>query len=228
MHKEPFRFCESCDADCIFKKKHLRKMVKKMNSANILSYNSDEWVFEAGEPIVGFYIICKGVVREISHHSIGNNITLRLLKPGDILIGDAFLDGQKWYETTAKSLTETTALFLDRTIFSKIVEEADEVITREIANSMKSLRNIIELSSCSVRERTAYWLLMLDEGMSNHFFLTNDELAEIVGCSSVTISKTLSKFKSKGIIYKTRRKMNIKDLRKLKEHADCSGLNGPV
>ncbi len=222
MHIDPFKFCESCDADCIFKQKHIRDLVSEMNSANILSYRSGEWIFETGEPIVGFYIICKGVVREISHHSVGNNTTLRLLKPGDLLISDAFLQDKKWYETTAKSLIKTTALFLDRTIFTKLVEAADKVIAREIAKSMKSLRNNIELSICSVKERTAYWLLKLDQGTSSHFFLTNDELADIVGCSSVTISKTLSSFESNGIIYKTRRKMNIKNLRKLKKHVTCT------
>lgn len=222
MLQDPFKLCADCQEKCIFNRESPRDMARNTNSANLLRYHGGEWIYETDQPIVGFYIICKGVVREISHLSGGNNVTLRLLKPGEMLIGDDFLQHKRWHNTTAKSLTKTTTLFLDRSLFDKLSKSANESISNEVVKNLQSLRNNIELLSCSVKKRTAYWLLKLNECMSSHFILTNDDLADIVGCSSVTISKTLGRLENKGIIYKTRKKLNIKDISKLREHANCS------
>lgn len=224
MRKNPFEDCESCNADCVFKQRDLRDNISTISSANTLSYTKGQQIFEAGEPIVGFYVICQGLIKETSNKSAGQNITLRLLKPGDILISDSFLRNHGWYATSAKSLTDTVVLFLEKDVFSKMVQMSHHRMAKEIAKNMRYLRHNIELYYCSVQERTAYWLVNLRQKLSKYLTLTNQDLAEIVGCSSVTISKTLNTLESRGMVYKSRKKLIIRDEDKLRKEATCANF----
>jgi len=224
LKKNPFENCENCDADCVFKQRDLREKISTISAANTLSYTKGKKIFEAGEPIVGFYVVCEGLVKEISNRSIQKDITLRLLKPGDILISDSFLRNHGWYTTSAKALTDTVVLFLEKDMFSKMVQMSDHRMAKEIAKNMKYLRKNIELYYCSVQERTAYWLVNIQQKFSKYLTLTNRELAEIVGCSSVTISKTLNTLESRGMVYKSRKKLIIRDEDKLRKEATCANF----
>lgn len=64
------------------------------------------------------------------------------------------------------------------------------------------LKRGIEIHSYGMGERIASMLLAMSKeyGEKIGFRLTNDEIAELVGCSAVTVSKTLSKLMKRGLI----------------------------
>jgi len=222
VKNNPFAKCETCTADCIFKEERIRSEISNFDPPKVLNYNKGSFLFETGKPIVGFYVVCAGMIRELSHKSFNHDITLRLIKSGDILVSDSFLQKNDYYQTTARALTPTRVLFFDRKTFTKLTDLADNNLQVELAKNIRSLRNNIELHSCPVRTRTAHWLVKLNRWFANDLELTNSELAAIVGCSPITISKTLHKLENKGLIYKTRRELKIKDEEKLYQHAVCT------
>ncbi len=216
--------CSTGEPDCLLSDRKVQEILSKNRSARALTYERGENVFKEGKPIVGFYIICGGVVKEVSCSLIGNGITLKIFKAGDILISDAFFFDEGRYQTRAEALTDLEALFIERSVFPELMKVAGEKIGTKLAKNMRYLRKNLEFSCCPVLKKTAYWLTKLLPDSSNRFTVSNKELAEIVGCSHVTVSKKLSRLVEKDLIKKEGQEITVPDKTELKEEAVGRGL----
>ena len=209
--------CSTGDPDCLLNDKKVQKILSESCSVSVLSYDREETVFKEGKPIVGFFVICDGLVREISCAGIGNRITLKVFKSGDILTSDAFFLDENIYQTRAQTLTEVKVLFIERSVFPRLMKVAGTKIGMKLARNMRYLRKNLEFSSCPVLKRLAYWLAKLLPESSNKFDISNRELAEIVGCSHVTVSRKLSRLEDKELIQKDGKEIIVLNKAKLKE-----------
>jgi CRP-like cAMP-binding protein len=212
--------CGTRETECILNDQAVREVLTKEKASKVLSYERGESIFEAGKPIVGFYIVCEGVVREASNNN-GEIITLGLYKPGDVIAGDAFFRGIEWHRTTAKSLFRAEIVFLQREIFPHLMRIAGSKVGAKLANNMRHLRRMLELSPRSVLEKTAYWLMRLSRGLAHTFRITNKVLSDIVGCSPVTMSRKLGKLIEEGLIDKNGSEIAILKTNKLRKMASC-------
>lgn len=212
--------CGTRETECILNDQTVREVLTREKAARVLSYERGESIFEAGKPIVGFYIVCKGAVREASNNN-GEIITLSLYKRGDVITGDAFFRGVEWHKTTAKSVFESKIVFLQREIFPHLMRVAGSKVGKKLARNMRHLRQRLELSPCSVLEKTAYWLMRLSQGLADTFRITNKVLSDIVGCSPVTMSRELGKLIEEGLIDKDGSEIAILETDKLRKMASC-------
>ena len=217
--------CNPEDPDCLLNDEKVRETLKESHSTRKLTYDRGENVFEAGKPIVGFYVICEGVIREVSSPSIGENITLKVFKPGDLLTGDAFLFDEEWYKTGAQTITEAEVLFIKKSVFPELMNVAGKKIGMKLAENMRYLRKNLEFSCRPVLKKTAYWLAKLFPDSSSEFKISNKELAEIVGCSHVTVSRKLSKLAEKELIQKEGQVIIVPDKSDLREEAVSPGFS---
>lgn len=211
--------CSTGEPDCLLSHSKVQKVLSDNPSARLLDYERGENVFKEGKPIVGFYLICEGVVKEVSCPSIGNRITLKVFQAGDILITDAFFFDDGRYQTRAEALTEVEALFIERSVFPELMRVAGEKIGMKLAQNMRYLRKNLEFSSFPVLKKTAYWLAKLLPDSTNRFTVSNKELAEIVGCSHVTVSKKLSRLADDDLIEKEGKEITVLDKDGLQEKA---------
>lgn len=212
--------CGTRETECILNDQAVREVLTKEKASKVLSYERGESIFEARKPIVGFYIVCEGVVREASNNN-GKTITLGLYKSGDVITGDAFFRGREWHRTTAKSLSRAKIVFLQREIFSHLMRVAGSKVGEKLANNMRYLRQRLELSPCSVLEKIAYWLMRLSQGLTHTFRITNKALSDIVGCSPVTMSRKLGRLIEEGLIDKNGSEIALLETNKLKKMAGC-------
>lgn len=213
--------CGSGKTQCILNDRKVRKTLYEERAAKVLSYEKGETIFETGKPIVGFYIVCRGIAKETSYNN-GVSITLDVYKPGDIITGDAFFRGKEWHKTSSEPVFRTKVVFLQREIFPRLMSVAGSKVGKALANNMRCLRKRLELSSCSVLERTAYWMVRLSRNSSCDFTITNKELSNIVGCSPVTMSRKLSELSQQGLIDREGAEIVIPEISKLREVAGCS------
>ncbi|MCF7889699.1 Crp/Fnr family transcriptional regulator [Candidatus Bipolaricaulota bacterium] len=216
--------CSTGEPDCLLSNRKVQKILSKNPSTRLLNYERGENVFKEGKPIVGFYIICEGVVKEVSYRSIGNQITLKIFKVGDILTSDAFFFDEGRYQTRAQALSEVDVLFIDRSVFPELMKVAGKKIGMKLAKNMRYLRKNLEFSSCPVLKKIAYWLTKLLPNSSNRFTVSNKELADIVGCSHVTVSRKLSRLADENLIEKKGKEITVPDKAKLKEAAVNRGF----
>lgn len=213
--------CGSGKIGCVLNDERVRRTLAEEEAAKVLSYEKRETIFEMGKPIVGFYIVCRGIAKESSYKNRGN-ITLDVYSPGDIITGDAFFRGKEWHETTAEPVFRTKVVFLQREIFPRLMKVAGTKIGNMLAKNMRCLRKRLELSSCSVLERTAYWMVRLSQDSSHDFRITNKELSDIVGCSPVTLSRKLGELTQKGLIDKDGAEIAILEMSELREIVGAS------
>ncbi|MBS3787945.1 Crp/Fnr family transcriptional regulator [Candidatus Bipolaricaulota bacterium] len=211
--------CCTGEPGCLLSDKKVQKILLKDPSTRLLNYERGEKIFKEEKPIVGFYIICEGVVKEVSCPSIGKRITLKVFKTGDMLTSDAFFSGDGRYQTRAEALTEAQVLFIDRSLFPELMKVAGKKIGKKLAKNMRCLRENLEFTSCPVLRKIAYWLINLLPDSSNSFTVSNKQLAEIVGCSHVTVSRKLSRLADDDLIEKEGKEIIVPDKAKLKEEA---------
>jgi CRP-like cAMP-binding protein len=99
-------------------------------------------------------------------------------------------------------------------------------IMREMTSHMTdALTRVRELSSAPVEQRLAYTLLRLahqygqktDEGVLIAQPLTRQDLAELTGTTLYTVSRTLSKWESSGLVKSRRRHVVLPSIAKIEQ-----------
>lgn len=211
-------------SDCILKDDRVRELLIERRGARIFYYQNGDKVFEARKSIAGFYLICKGVVKEISPSTGGEVVTLNVLMAGDTLFGEGFFLGNNYRETAAESVTEAKVLMIEKELFPDLMKIAGGTLGRKAAENMKSLRRRLELEDFPVLKSTAFWLAKLIADFSSPLSISNKELSDIVGCSPVTISRKLRELQEKGVIAKDGQDISIEDREEMSNLVDCKEL----
>jgi len=212
------------DSECILNDGGVRELLSERRGTRVFDYQSGDSVFEARKAVVGFYLICQGVVKEVSHSMGGETVTLNVLMRGDLLFGDDFFLGNNYRETAAESVTEAKVLLIEKELFPDLMKVAGEKLGKKAGQNMKSLRRRLELEDCSVLKSTAFWLARLIAGSEKPFSISNKELSDIVGCSPVTISRKLRELQDKGLIVKDGQDISIENRNKMANLVDCKEL----
>ncbi len=215
--------CRENDSDCILTGKSVRRTLIRRKAGKFLNYQKGDRVFVAGKPVVGFYVVCEGLIKEAARRN-GEEITLSIFEQGALLTGDALFRRQEWHETTASALSKAKVLFLQKELIPQLMRVAGSKIGKKLAQNVKGLRRRLELCSCSVLENTAYWLTELLSDSSRSFRMSNKELADIVGCSPVTISRKLGKLSGEGVIEKDGQEITVLEREELREKGLSSDL----
>lgn len=173
-------------------------------------------------------IIINGRVKISTTSENGNEKILYILSTGD-LIGeiDLFTKVNHDYEIT--TLVKTEVRVLSREIFIKKVSSNPQIYENIIKSIIRKYHivssQLIDNVFMDSYGKIASVLLRLSEqeGMLvgrhvEYSYLKHQDIADLLGCSRVTISKALKKFKSQGIIDIKDNKIIILDKGKLKSY----------
>lgn len=141
--------------------------------------------------------ISTGVVRTLTYSEDGTAITLGLWGAGDIA-GRA-LSKANSYQIECLTPVEATILPLSRW------QEANEALLRHI----QQVQEFLEILHCRSVDasllRLLNWLAKrfgreIEQGQLIDLRLTHQEIAEIIGATRVTVTRTLNEFEKQGII----------------------------
>lgn len=168
-------------------------------------------LFREGETASGIYVLCSGKVKLTMSSSGGKTLILRLAKPGEMLGLMAAITGST-YEVTAETLEPTRTIFLRQEDFSGFIARFPEVhrslLRQSMAHYSAACEQIRTLAlTGSSREKLARLLLLWSadgretaEGCRMCVPLTHEQIAECVGSTRETVTRTLSEFKSKRLV----------------------------
>jgi CRP/FNR family cyclic AMP-dependent transcriptional regulator len=172
------------------------------------------------EPDGRVLLITRGRVKVTSASPCGRQVILALRGPGDLVGESAAIDGGG-RSATVTALTEVDTVHLTRKAFHHVVRTVPD-ITYELLEILvcrlrESTRSRLARSVYDVRTRTAQWLLgaaehgePIDGGAGYVVHLTQDELAEAVGTSRVSVNKALRFFRDHGAISTSRAVCTVK------------------
>jgi CRP/FNR family transcriptional regulator len=175
------------------------------------SYPTDALLFVEGQTPRGVYMLCKGRIKLTMTSPEGKSIILHIAEAGELIGLNAALSGQP-YELSAETLEPCQINFIKREAFLRLVHEhpqiaahATEQLGRDYRAACFQIRSLGLSRTAS--EKIARFLLELaahgqttSQGIRMNLALTHEEIAQIVGVSRETVTRTLSDLKSKAVI----------------------------
>ena len=190
-------------------------------------YEPGQVIFHQGNPSFAVYCIHEGRVKVYKSGERGRQQVIRLLGPTD-MVGFRALIAEEPYAATAEALTQTTACVVDRDLFQELLRTIPDFtlkIMKKLAAELRvSEEAMFSIAHRSVKERVARFLLSVtndsNEEKSNAVdTLRRTEIAQIIGTTPETLSRTLHLFDMKGWIRVSRTAIEVLDREPIKKTA---------
>ena len=168
-------------------------------------------IFVEGQTPRGIFMLCQGQAKVSTTSRDGKTFILRIAKPGEVLGLHAIVTS-KPYEVTVETMQPSQLNFVNREDFLRFLKEhgdaclqAAQQISRDCRDAYDVVRSIG--LSHSVSGRVAKFLLAsaADGRVTNgvvraNLALTHEDIAQLMGTSRETITRTLSEFRKKDIV----------------------------
>ncbi len=196
------------------------------------------WVARQGEPATTFCLVDEGALKVLQETAQGQELIVRFVGPGDPFGGVVALESTP-YPVSALAVEPTTVYTWSGEALRHMLDAHPQVranLMREMALHMTdALTRVREMTTLRVAPRIATTLIRLARhcgrrtpaGVLITHSLTRQELADLVGTTLYTVSRTLSKWEADGILQSLQRKLLITSpgrLARLAESGDTSGV----
>lgn len=193
----------------------------------VRTVHAREFVFGAGDPPPGFYLLRSGKARIFRAGPEGREQILRLIEAGDTFGEVPIFDGESSPATVEALETCELILFPSARIHRVIVEhpEVGLGLLKHFALRLRGFTELVEqISLQTVPARLARYLYQLareegrrtPEGIVVPRDLTLQDLASLVGSVREVVSRTMRTFEQDGIVEVRRKEIVIRDLGGLK------------
>ncbi|HEX8814432.1 MAG TPA: Crp/Fnr family transcriptional regulator [Terriglobales bacterium] len=174
------------------------------------SYPEGALVFVEGQAARGVFVLCQGRAKLMATSRDGRTLILKIAEPGEILGLHAVVGGTA-YEVTVETLQPSQLAFIGRDEFVKYIKthgdaclHAAQHLSRDCQAAYDSMRSIG--LSHSVTEKLARLLLqwssnarVVDGALRTKLALTHEEIAQLIGSSRETVTRTLADFKKRHV-----------------------------
>ena len=174
------------------------------------SYPEGALVFVEGQTARGVYILCQGRAKLMATSRDGRTLILKIAEPGEILGLHAAISGRV-HELTVETLQPSQLAFVSREDFLKFLKthsdaclRAAQHLSRDCQSAWESVRSIG--LSHSVTEKLARFLLRWSAngkaaggGIRVKLAFTHEEIAQLIGSSRETVTRTLAEFKRRHV-----------------------------
>jgi len=170
-------------------------------------------LFVEGQSPRGIFMICAGRVKLAAGSSDGKALITRIAGPGEVLGLSATISG-KPYMATAETLAPCQINFIKREDFLRFLSEhhlACLRVTEHLSNICYSANEQVCALGLSHTAAEKLARLILDwcardgkpseRGIQLKLTLTHEEIAQLIGSSRETVTRLLSEFKSRQLLY---------------------------
>lgn len=188
------------------------KALKDFDAISVGSaYPEGSVLFMEKQDARGVFLLCEGTVKLTINSSEGKTLILRIAKPGEVLGLTSVVSGQT-YEMTAETMYPSHVAFVRRADFLRFVAQHPEVsqsIVRQLSASYKGACEQLRTVGLSESAQGRLAKLLLDwstgaeqtkSGIRVKLPLTHEQIAEFIGSSRETVTRTLSEFRSKQLV----------------------------
>jgi CheY-like chemotaxis protein len=212
----------------------LSQFVKDVKDTGLLKHLSDQYAVEAfhkkwtlygeGKRPRFLYYLVSGKVKAFKSHEDGKEYITDLFSAGDF-IGYTALIEDKNYDDSAAILEDAEIMQIPRDEFLGMIYSDITIATKFIRivtqNVKEKEERLLSLAYSSLRKRVAKALVDIhqkfnNDGQASLIEFSRDDIAHYVGTATESLIRTLSDFKSEGLIEIKSGKISIVYLEKLK------------
>ena len=175
------------------------------------AFARQDTIFWEGREAQGFYLLSRGYVKLVKSSPDGKEYIMRLVGPGETF-AEAAVFSDASYPATAMALEDCQTLFFPKAPFLRHLA-ASPTLARNMLATLSRLmlhltRQLEDLSLKEVSARLARYLLercqeshgRIEKGLAFELPTTKTHLAAYLGTIGETLSRTLSRLKSQGLI----------------------------
>lgn len=163
-------------------------------------------LFEAGQPVEGFYLICSGAVKVYKLSPEGKEQILNVFQAGESFAEAAVFQGMRGYPASAQCLHDSVLVFVARDVLLGQIARTPELAFRLLAGMARKLRLMVglveDLTLRDARGRLCRYLLTLltpgEPDLTLPFAQT--VLARMLGITQETMSRTLKALQDEEIL----------------------------
>ncbi len=186
------------------------------------TYQKGELIFGQGAVISGLYLLCRGAAQLRYYTQRRGQYTVKLLGAGD-LVGTPALWGTEASSVEAQALAKSVIGWLSPRDLQEIGRYEPQVvlkIQRRLSQEVGELYvRLAEEAHMGTRGRLIQLLIDLGQkygctsarGLQINLEITEQELAEMLGCSREWVSKQMSALQRRGLIFHCRSEIVILD-----------------
>lgn len=201
------------------------KLLSSLNTQKKhVTFKKNELIFRESEDPQGLFCIMTGLVK-LQHLDLdGNEVVLRVHKPGDILGYRALLSQEK-YHATAIAHENVESCFIPAETFKSLIVNEPGFAMSLLAQLSRELHSVEDRMSrvinTSATERIAEALLYFKQELPLSKW-TRKDIASWVGTTPETVMRTLGQFEDQGFIQQDGRMVNILNPSELAKIANIS------
>lgn len=183
-------------------------------------YHKKDVVYEVGQYPKWLYFVASGSLKSYQVNDFGKEFTTNIYSQGDFFGYLPLLKGEKYHDSVA-ALDECELRLIPIDDFTLLLfnnREFSAKFIKMLANqSEETEKLLIEMAYSSVRKRVANALIKFSESKhSTNMAILRDDIASLAGTAKETTIRTLSDFKSEGIISIDDNRIELLKLDKLK------------
>lgn len=183
---------------------------------------ADEVLFTAGRPARSVHVLASGAAKLMQTTPSGARVIVKYVKPGEIFGSPALLD--RFYPTDAVAVTDCVELQWPSELIRTVIDRHPRVALNVIGDLEARLREmegrLRDLSNEPVEHRLARAILKLvdtfgqqtGEGVEIPFPVSRQDLADLIGSTLPTVSRTLRAWETQRQIQRYRRRLVIADV----------------
>ncbi len=188
------------------------------------SYKKKASIYSEGHRPLYLYYVVSGKVKTYRTNDDGKELITGMYKDGDFVGYIALLE-ESLYKDSAEALEGTELMLIPKSDFTQLVNSNPEIskkFIRMLANNVSERETqLVKLAYNSLRKRVADALVLINnrykknEGDTPLIQISREDLANIVGTATESLIRTLSDFKSEGLIAIQEGKITVKNESKL-------------
>lgn len=195
--------------------------------------NAGDIIYNQGDECTGIYCVQSGLVGLRRVDTEGRSILMRLINAGETIGYRALLSNTP-HTLTAEVMMPSRVCFIARAVISELLAKNPSLGMRFLDHSLRDIETtetrVMGVEAWSVRTRFLHTLMTLyqrfgvkdEEGTRLDLPLSRRDLAELVGTTPETMSRTISAVHSEGLALFKGRTVEIPDLEAVMEAVPIS------
>jgi CRP-like cAMP-binding protein len=199
-----------------------------LNELTESHYGKGDFIFREGDPTEYFHIVTKGTVKCVKSTPDGKECTLKMLMPGDLFCCDAAAFDGTSHPGTAQPMGDVSILRMHKKNYFAMLRRSPDAALEVIKYLGNRLHEAQEKAKILALERADQRLaaLLIDlatrngipdpHGIRLGIRLTRQDMANMVGTTTETVIRIMSRFKRGQLVSSTANRLVIRDITKLK------------
>lgn len=197
---------------------------------HVSTYPEGALIVMEGEAARGVHLLCQGRVKLLTTNSDGKTFILKIANAGEVIGLNPILMGMP-YDITVETLQPCQLAFIPREEFLRFMKEHNDAsfqvaqhLGRDCQMAYEVIRSI-GLSNSAAEKLARFLVEWAGDGRPSggvvrvKLTLTHEEMAQLIGCSRETVSRTLGEFKRQHLLEVNGSTLVLRDIAALEDLA---------